>query len=397
MPSVLVRSPGTIEAITRGCNWLGYLCLPLWLSPAQFGSFSLLLALVLLVSAVGTAGQDRVILRYVSHDKPVDNNVRVSIAFITSGLFSTIVFGFAYLALHWFDMADKMAVHFGLVVVWGVTQTLYMLLVSMCRSLNKNQNFLILRGGYGVVKLCTLIIIAATTQSVEYLVIAEAILLLSVVCYSLVDFRDFYIWPATSAIWKKSLLFGLPLILHILAGASLGQLDKLMIANMLEASALGVYAFINSIAGGVFFIFAVVNIVYEAKVYQLGVSDEAEQLLSKMFKISMLSASAVLLLANVSLPHILEWVDKQNYYDIHTILILSLAYLIYPLYLQANIRFSLKEKTKYIPMMTGTAAAANVVLNILLIPAYGIMGAAVSTFFAYVILVLLAQWTSRKI
>ena len=231
----------------------------------------------------------------------------------------------------------------------------------------------------------------------EYVVIAEAILLLSVVCYSLFGFRGFFIWPAASAIWKKSLLFGLPLILHILAGASLGQLDKLMIANMLEASALGVYAFINSIAGGVFFIFAVVNIVYEAKVYQLGVSDEAERLLRKMFKISMLSAAVVLLLANVSLPHILEWVDKQNYYDTQTILILSLAYLIYPLYLQANIRFSLKEKTKYIPMMTGTAAAANVVLNILLIPAYGIIGAAVRTLLAYVILVLLAQWTSRKI
>lgn len=397
MPSVLVRSPGSIEAIARGCNWLGYLCLPLWLSPAQFGSFSLLLALVLLVSAIGTVGQDRVILRYVSQDKPTDNNVRVSIAFITSLFFSTIVFGFAYLALQWFDMADKIVVHFGLVMLWGVMQTLYMLLISLCRSLNKNSNFLILRGGYGFAKLCTLIAISATTGNVVYVVIAEAILLLSVVSYSLFSFRGFFIWPAASAIWKKSLLFGLPLILHILAGASLGQLDKLMIANMLETSALGVYAFINSIAGGVFFIFAVINIVYEAKVYQLGVSDEAEQLLRKMFKISMFSAVLVLLLANVSLPHILEWVDKQDYYDVQTILILSLAYLIYPLYLQANIRFSLKEKTKYIPMMTGAAAAANVIFNILLIPVYGITGAAISTLLAYVILVLLAQWTSRTI
>jgi O-antigen/teichoic acid export membrane protein len=397
MPAVIVRSPGTIEAVARGCNWLGYLCLPLWLSPAQFGSFSLLLALVLLMSAIGTAGQDRVILRYVSQAKPADNNVRVSIAFITSLLFSIIVFGFAYLALYWFNMFDKLVVPFGLVMLWGVTQTIYMLLISMCRSLNQNQNFLILRGLYGLLKLCTLVFIAATTKSVEYLVIAEAILLLGVVCYSFIRFRCFFIWPATSAIWKKSLLFGLPLILHILAGASLGQLDKLMIANILEAAALGIYAFINSIAGCVFFIFAVVNIVYEAKVYQLGVSDEAEQILRKMFKISIFSAAVVLLLANLSLPHILYWVDKQNYYHTETILILSLAYLIYPFYLQANIRFSLKEKTKYIPIITGSAAAANVALNLVLIPAYGITGAAVSTLLAYVILVLLAQWTSRKI
>ena len=170
-----------------------------------------------------------------------------------------------------------------------------------------------------------------------------------------------------------------------------------MIANMLETAMLGIYAFINSIAGGVFFIFAVVNIVYEAKVYRLGVSAEADLLMRRMFNISILSAALVLLIANLSLPYILDWVDKQNYYHIETTLILSLAYLIYPFYLQANVRFALKEKTKYIPMMTGTAAAANVGLNLVLIPIYGITGAAMSTLAAYIILVSLAQWVSRRV
>lgn len=394
---MLIRSPGATEAIARGCNWLGYLCLPLWLNPAQFGSFSFILALVLLVSAIGTAGQDRVILRYVSLQSPLENKARISIAFITSWLFSLIAFGFAYITLDWFNMHDKIAVNFVWVILWGVSQSLYMLLIAMCRGLNKNRSFLVLRGGYGVAKLLALIYIAATTQNLQYLIIAEAILLLIVVAVLLASFSNYFIWPRSLALWLKSWLFGIPLILHILAGASLGQLDKLMIATMLETAMLGVYAFINSIAGGVFFIFAVVNIVYEAKVYRLGVSVEAEALLRKMFNISILSAALILLIINLSLPHILQWVDKQNYYHIETILILSLAYLIYPFYLQANVRFALKEKTKYIPMMTGAAATANVGLNLVLIPVYGITGAAISTLVAYIILVLLAQWVSKKI
>jgi O-antigen/teichoic acid export membrane protein len=272
-----------------------------------------------------------------------------------------------------------------------------MLLISMCRSLADHHSLLILRAVFGVVKLLTLILISATTSSAEYLVKAEAVLILIVVCVVLVRFLEYLIWPKIWAVWAKSLAFGLPLILHILAGASLGQLDKLMIANMLETAALGIYAFINSVAGGVFFIFAVVNIIYEAKVYQMGVSDAAEKLLKKMFFISMLSAVAVLLTANLSLPSILTWVGKSEYYQLEVILVLSVAYLIYPFYLQANIRFALKEKTKYIPMMTGTAAAANVVFNLIFIPKMGIVGAAISTLLAYLILVSLAQWTSRRI
>ncbi|MFT5675740.1 MAG: O-antigen/teichoic acid export membrane protein [Paraglaciecola sp.] len=391
------RSPGTIEAIARGCNWLTYLCLPLWLTPAQFGSFSFMLALVLLVSALGTAGQDRVILRYVSPDSPRENKARISVAFLSASIFSLTVFGCAYIGLNWFDMHDQLAAQFFWVVIWGVTQSIYMLLISLSRALNRNRNFLILRGVYGLIKLSTLLLIAGTTQNVKYLVMAEALLLLIVSVYSLISFRHFLTWPNVPAIWLKSLSFGLPLILHILAGASLGQLDKLMIANMLEATALGIYAFINSIAGGVFFIFAVVNIVYEAKVYQLGVSDEAERLLKRMFKISMLCAASILLVANITLPHVLELVNKENYYHLETILILSAAYLIYPFYLQANIRFALKEKTKYIPAMTSAAATVNVALNLTLIPTLGITGAAISTLIAYVILVSLAQWTSRKV
>jgi O-antigen/teichoic acid export membrane protein len=394
---LLFRSPGTIEAIARGCNWLTYLCLPLWLTPAQFGSFSFVLALVLLVSALGTAGQDRVILRYVSADNPGENKARISVAFLSASIFSVTVFGFAYLGLNWFDMHAQIVAPFTWVVIWGVTQSLYMLLISLCRALNRNRNFLVLRGVYGLIKLGSLLVIAATTQNVKYLVLAEAVLLVIVVLYSLISFRHLLSWPNVPAIWIKSLSFGLPLILHILAGASLGQLDKLMIANMLEATALGIYAFINSIAGGVFFIFAVVNIVYEAKVYQLGVSEEAERLLKRMFQISMLCAASILLVANISLPHLLELVNKENYYHFEVIVILSAAYLIYPFYLQANIRFALKEKTKYIPMMTGAAAVVNIALNLTLIPILGITGAAISTLIAYVILVSLAQWTSRKV
>ncbi|MGS2722097.1 oligosaccharide flippase family protein [Paraglaciecola aestuariivivens] len=394
---MVVRSLGAIEAAARGCNWFGYVLLPLWLSPSQFGAFSFLLALVLLVSALGTAGQDRVILRYISAKAVTQNPGLISTAFITCLVCTLFSFSLTYYVLDWLDMKSSLAIDYKWVLLWGVAQSLYMLLIALCRSLDRHFYFVILRMVYGVTKLVLLILIAMTTTNVAYLIMLEVSLLLVVICVALVGLRHYFVWPSAWNIWQKAWLFGLPLILHILAGASLGQLDKLMIANMLNSAMLGMYAFINSIAGGVFFIFAVINVMYEAKVYQLGVSIEAEKLLSKMFRLSMLSAAIALLFVNLSLAEILTWVQKQHYYHFETIVILSIAYLIYPLYLQANIRFALKEKTQVIPIMTGTAAIANVIFNLVLIPIYGIVGAAISTLLAYIILVTLAQWASRRV
>jgi O-antigen/teichoic acid export membrane protein len=43
----------------------------------------------------------------------------------------------------------------------------------------------------------------------------------------------------------------------------------------------------------------------------------------------------------------------------------------------------IEEKTKYFPLVTGIGAIVNVVVNILLIPVMGILGAALATLFAY--------------
>jgi O-antigen/teichoic acid export membrane protein len=46
----------------------------------------------------------------------------------------------------------------------------------------------------------------------------------------------------------------------------------------------------------------------------------------------------------------------------------------------------IEEKTKYFPLVTGAGALINIVVNILLIPQIGIMGAAVATLASYFVM-----------
>jgi O-antigen/teichoic acid export membrane protein len=57
----------------------------------------------------------------------------------------------------------------------------------------------------------------------------------------------------------------------------------------------------------------------------------------------------------------------------------------------------LVEKTKYRPLITGIAGVINIVLNIILIPQIGIMGAAVATLISYMVIALIVSLWARNV
>ena len=56
----------------------------------------------------------------------------------------------------------------------------------------------------------------------------------------------------------------------------------------------------------------------------------------------------------------------------------------------------IEKKTQFLPLITGAAAAANILTNIVLIPIYGIMGAALATLVSYVVNAAGMYWVSQK-
>ena len=61
------------------------------------------------------------------------------------------------------------------------------------------------------------------------------------------------------------------------------------------------------------------------------------------------------------------------------------------------IRTSRTGRTKFNWAITGSGAAVNIVLNVLLIPSYGMMGAAIATVAAYTWMFLVASWYAQRI
>jgi len=76
--------------------------------------------------------------------------------------------------------------------------------------------------------------------------------------------------------------------------------------------------------------------------------------------------------------------------------LITLAFLFNGCFSCVNAGIYLEKKTKYIPFIIGAGAALNLGLNYLLIPTYGMMGAAIATVSSYALLLVVALFVSRR-
>ncbi|MCX7833476.1 MAG: oligosaccharide flippase family protein [Ignavibacteria bacterium] len=64
--------------------------------------------------------------------------------------------------------------------------------------------------------------------------------------------------------------------------------------------------------------------------------------------------------------------------------IVLFAYLVYGIYINLMPGIYIMKKTKYLSLITGVAALVNVILNLILIPFFGIFGSAIASLFSYI-------------
>jgi O-antigen/teichoic acid export membrane protein len=89
-------------------------------------------------------------------------------------------------------------------------------------------------------------------------------------------------------------------------------------------------------------------------------------------------------------------IGKEFWSGIHITPVILLAYLFQALYLLQLPSIFILEKTKWAPVFRGLGAAANIILNIILIPKFGMVGAAVATALAYFAMAVAIWFFNRK-
>ncbi len=273
-----------------------------------------------------------------------------------------------------------------------VTVTLLAVLLSVLNnnvtsSLRMKQNFL---GATLVHVLTFLLTTSATIFLVVYLKqgalgrIAGNALGLAIIflpCYIFLYARHFKPQFSKEAL-KYAVGFGFPIVIHLLMGTIHNSIDRLMLEHYLPISELGIYTLGVSVATVLQMFITAFNQAYQPSYYELmELGGESKGVhIVKTFKFWLIMLTLATCIGIVIGGPFLTIFAGEQFQDVSLIfpyLLLSVYAGSFYYFFSSPIFFY--KKTHLLPLITGSSAVINIVMNLLLIPRYGINGAAIAT------------------
>ena len=162
---------------------------------------------------------------------------------------------------------------------------------------------------------------------------------------------------------------------------------------------MGVYSLAVRIASVIVFLMMAFQLAWPAFAYSIRDDDVARRTYSYVLTYLLLVTCWMSLALGVLAPWIVDLLapDGRSRRSADAVPLLCFATAAYSGYTVLAIGIGRARRTQFNWVVTGAAALVNVALNVILIPPYGMMGAAVATLVAYIVLFVGMWLRSRRV
>lgn len=202
---------------------------------------------------------------------------------------------------------------------------------------------------------------------------------------------------------QRLLKFGLPYVPAGLGSMIIQGIDRPILTKLTDLTTVGIYTANYKL--GIFMMLFVNMFQYAWQPFFLQHAEEknAKEIFTKVLTYFTFVASIILIVVSL----FIEDIVKVNFFGYHLIghaywsglvivPIILFSYLFNGLYVVFTAGVYIKEKSIYVPMITGLSALVNIGVNFLLIPLFGFVGAALATLASYIILALGLYLVTQK-
>lgn len=199
--------------------------------------------------------------------------------------------------------------------------------------------------------------------------------------------------------WDKvlrALRFGLPYVPSGLALWVVGLSDRYFLNRYNGLDAVGVYSLGYQLGTAPMFVFSAFQLAWPQFAFRIAEDPEAGRTYARLTRYVALGGGMAFLILSLFAR---EWVGLlsggayQKAYEV--IPLIALAHLGFTAYFLFATGITIKEKTGWLPLITGISGVVNLIANFLLIPRYGAMGAALATLAGYSVLAALTYGFSN--
>jgi O-antigen/teichoic acid export membrane protein len=194
-------------------------------------------------------------------------------------------------------------------------------------------------------------------------------------------------------IFKRMLKFGLPYLPAGLGSILIQVIDRPIMEHLTDLNTLGIYQANHKL--GVFMMLFVSMFQYAWQPFfmQESKSEEAKMIFSKVLTYFTVAAGVILVVLSLFMDNIIRFeifgkslIGSLYWSGVDIVPVILFAYLFNGLYVVFTAGVYIKEKSIYVPLITGAAAVVNIISNYILIPLIGMMGAAVSVLASYIVM-----------
>jgi O-antigen/teichoic acid export membrane protein len=192
--------------------------------------------------------------------------------------------------------------------------------------------------------------------------------------------------------------FGMPLVPSALFLWALNFSDRFFLVKLSGPREVGLYSIGVRVASAIVLLLAAFRTAWPAFAYSIEDDREAARTYSYVLTYLVAVTSWMALALGVLAPWLVQLLTTEDFYSAERVVApLAFAAALFGGYIVVVIGIGRARMTRSNWVITAAAAMLNVVLNLLLIPPFGMMGAAVATIGAYGVLFLGMAWRAQRV
>jgi O-antigen/teichoic acid export membrane protein len=195
------------------------------------------------------------------------------------------------------------------------------------------------------------------------------------------------------------LAYGVPLVPAALAIWALALIDRVMLSRLGNLAEVGQYAVANRVASMLMLLVTAFSLAFGPYIFSIYSRDrEMEKLVRAKaltyFAVVLLVVALVLTLFAREALDLVAPAFNRAYEAVGPLTFGIVAFGISAVVVSG---ISFARRTRWLPLITGVAAAVNIGLNFALIPSYGMVGAAIAAAIAYSVLALIQYAVAQRV
>jgi O-antigen/teichoic acid export membrane protein len=197
---------------------------------------------------------------------------------------------------------------------------------------------------------------------------------------------------------RPMLRFGLPTMPAELSLYALNVVDRVAIARLAGLAEAGLYALAVKFSQVVTVVVRAFNLAWPPLAYSIRDDGEARRAYSLVVTYYLLVSFTIVLGLSLEARWVARALAAPEFFDSYEVVpLVSTGVTLYALYLVLSVAIGRAGRTEYNFPVTALALACNVMLNVVLVPPYGAVGAGVALVCSYVVMVALMYAVTQRV